>query len=156
MKPIAEFAKRVNASTFSLSDEFVLEEGGRYFLLNSPLSRYVQKGFFYAGTYLGKFKDGQFFPSFNLLSMLAKSGARSVTVDKKAAWLFVCSRDIFAKSIVTVHGSAKKGDTVLVLNQLGECLGFGRATLSMCSRAKPNQIAVKNLSDIGDFLRRER
>ena len=73
MKLIAEFAKRVNASTFSFSDEFVLEEGGRYFLLNSPLSRYVQKGFFYAGIYLGKFKDGQFFPSFNLLSMLAKS-----------------------------------------------------------------------------------
>ena len=156
MKLIAEFAKRVNASTFSFSDEFVLEEGGRYFLLNSPLSRYVQKGFFYAGIYLGKFKDGQFFPSFNLLSMLAKSGARSVTVDKKAAWLFVCGRDIFAKSILSVNGSSRKDDNVIVLNQKGECLGFGMAIVSLGSHVKPNQTAIKNVFDIGDFLRRER
>ena len=156
MKSITEFAKSVNVSRFSLGDEFVLEEEGKYFLIDSHLSRYVHKGFFYAGIYLGKVKGGQFFPGFNLLSILAKSGARSVVVDKKAAWLFVCGRDIFAKSIFSVNGSSRKDDNVIVLNQKGECLGFGMAIVSLGSHVKPNQTAIKNVFDIGDFLRRER
>ncbi len=156
MKPITQFAKRVNALQFSLKSCFVVEEGGRYFLLNELLLSLVQKSFFCAGVYLGKVKDGKFFPSFNLLAMLAKSGARSVLVDKKAAWLFICGRDVFAKGIVSLGGSAKRGEYVLVLNEFEECLGFGRAVFDLELEAKAEEIAVKNVSDIGDFLRRER
>ena len=62
--------------------------------------------------------------------------------------------DIFRKGIIAVYGSEKKGDHALVLNEFGECLGFGRIIRSL-DEAQKNEVAVKNVSDIGDFLRRE-
>lgn len=156
MKQIIDFAQRVGAFNFFVNNDLVVEKGGRYFLLDRRMFLYIQEDFCHAGTYLGKVRDGKFFPSFILLSMLAESGARSVFVDKKAAWLFICGRDIFAKGIVNVQGSPGKNDYLLVLNQLGECLGFGRALASLDSQTKSSQVAIKNISDIGDFLRRER
>ena len=83
--------------------------------------------FYYAGLYLGKVgKKGVFFPSFNLLNMLVDVAANKVVVDRKAAWLFICGRDIFREGIVKVMGSKRKGDATLVLNEFGECLGFGK------------------------------
>jgi len=54
----------------------------------------------------------------------------------------------------SVHGSRRKGDITLVLNNFGECLGFGRILQDLSS--KGTYIAIKNVSDLGDFLRRER
>ena len=155
MKPIIDFAKKVRAERFSLNADLMTEKGGRYFLLNEKLKSVIQKDFFYAGVYLGKAKDGRFFPSFNLLAMMAECGANSVVVNKKAAWLFICGRDIFARGITSVHGSCRKGDFTLVLNGFGECLGFGRIARDLDSEAKKNEVAVRNVSDVGDFLRRE-
>lgn len=156
MKVILKFAKSVHASELSFKADQVVEDGGRYFVLGKQLLPLVQNGFFYAGTYLGKAKDGKFFPSFNLLALLAESGGRSVVLNRKAAWLFICGRDILFTGIAALRGSAKKGDNVLVLNEFGDCLGFGRAVEDLQSKAEAKEIAVKNVSDIGDFLRRER
>jgi ribosome biogenesis protein Nip4 len=43
---------------------------------------------------------------------------------------------------------------VLVLNSYGECLGFGKILRSLDGKRKG--LAVENILDIGDFLRRER
>jgi ribosome biogenesis protein Nip4 len=51
-------------------------------------------------------------------------------------------------------GSKRKNCYVLVLNQYGECLGFGRTVDD--HNKKDGRVAVQNLLDIGDFLRRER
>jgi ribosome biogenesis protein Nip4 len=85
--------------------------------------------------------------------MLAKGEANKIVVDRKTAWLFICGRDIFRKGILVVHGSRQKGDHTLVLNEFGECLGFGKITRSL--DAEKTQVVVKNISDVGDFLRRE-
>ncbi|UCF45085.1 MAG: hypothetical protein JSW44_00080 [Candidatus Bathyarchaeota archaeon] len=154
MKAIKNFAIQCGAK-LSLNPEFVLNRTGRYFLVNKNLQRYIQKNFYYAGTYLGKVKRGKFFPSFNLLTMLAKGEANKIVVDKKAAWLFICGRDIFQKGILAVRGSLSKGDHVLVLNEFGDCLGFGKIVCRLDEKAKRTEVAVKNVSDIGDFLRRE-
>ena len=154
MKAIMKFAFQVGAQ-FSLNVDFIVNRGGRYFLLNGALLKVVGKDFYYAGTYLGKVKNEKFFPSFNLLAMLAKGDANKVVVDKKAAWLFICGRDIFRRGILTVRGSRKKGDHTLVLNEFGECLGFGKIVHSLDEEAKKTGVAVKNILDIGDFLRRE-
>jgi ribosome biogenesis protein Nip4 len=148
-----KFAVQVGAK-FSLNAGLTVNKAGRYFLLNTALLKVAQKNFYYAGTYLGKVKNGKFFPSFNLLAMLAEGEANKVVVEKKAAWLFICGRDIFRKGIVAMHGSQRKGDHVLVLNELGECLGFGRIVRSLDGAAK-GEVAVRNVSDVGDFLRRE-
>jgi len=154
MKAIKDFAFQCGAK-LSLNPEFILNKSGRYFLINKNLLGYVQKDFYYAGTYLGKAKKGKFFPSFNLLTILAKGDANKIVVDKKAAWLFICGRDIFRKGITAVRGSRRKGDYTLVLNEFGECLGFGKIISSLEAEAKKTEVAIKNISDVGDFLRRE-
>jgi ribosome biogenesis protein Nip4 len=154
MKAIMKFAVHLGAK-FSLDVDLTVNKTGRYFLLNKALLSVTRKDFYYAGMYLGKVKNGKFFPSFNLLTMLAEGKANKIVVEKKAAWLFICGRDVFRTGILTVYGSRRKGDHALVLNEFGECLGFGRIVRSLVGAAEKGEVAVKNISDIGDFLRRE-
>ena len=148
------------ASTFgieiALNPDLTVEKGGRFYLLNQALKPMVRQEFFYAGLFLGKAKEGKFFPSFNLLTILAKKEANRIVVDRKAAWLFICGRDIIGKSVVRILGPAKKHSNVLVLNEFSECLGFGRIVGNLSVERKNDEIVVRNVSDVGDFLRRER
>jgi ribosome biogenesis protein Nip4 len=154
MKAIMKFAFQLGAK-ISLNADFIVERGGRYFLLTKALLKVVRRDFYYAGTYLGKVKNGKFFPSFNLLAILAEGDANKVVVEKKAAWLFICGRDVFQRGILTVRGSRRKGDHTLMLNEFGECLGFGKIVSNLDGAAEKAEVAIKNVSDLGDFLRRE-
>ena len=153
IKPIDDFASRLGTK-ISLDETLIMNKQGRYFLLNENLKQLASTDFFYAGTYLGKAKDGKFFPSFNLLDIIAQKKANKVIVDKKTEWLFICGRDIFKQGITKVMGSTKRGDHVLVLNAHGECLGFGKIQCNL--DGKKGRLAVENILDIGDFLRREK
>jgi ribosome biogenesis protein Nip4 len=152
MKPIIDFAVRVGAKV-SLPANLVVKRENRYFLLSDGLKKIVHRDFYYAGLYLGKVKEGKVFPSFPLLAILAKKESNKIVVDSRTAWLFICGRDIFRNGIVTVRRSRKEGSYTLVLNEHEECLGFGKIICNLdkeCAGA-----VVKNISDIGDFLRRE-
>ncbi len=152
MKQYEAFASRFG-SKIVFNPELIVEKGQRYYLLNPRLKRVLQGDFYYAGLYLGKLgKNGVFFPSFNLLNMLVDVAANKIVVDQKAAWLFICGRDVFRTGIVKVMGSKHKNDATLVLNEFGECLGFGTI---MSLNGSEGKVAVKNVLDIGDFLRRE-
>ena len=50
----------------------------------------------------------------------------------------------------------KKGDYTLILNESNECLGFGKITCNLRGEADAHKVVVKNILDIGDFLRREK
>ncbi len=154
-KAITNFALQLGVK-ITLNIDFIVEKTGRFFLINSVLKPFVAKDYYYAGVFLGKVKGGKFFPSFNLLGMLAKNGANRIVVDSKAAWLFICGRDVLCAGVVRFYGSGKRNTNVLVLNEFGECLGFGRISANLSSLGTKNEIAVRNVSDIGDFLRRER
>jgi len=152
MKPINDFISRFNSSA-SLDERFIIEKQNRYFLLNENLKKLITEDFFYAGIYLGKTKNGKFFPSFSLLRIVAERRANKVIVDDKTAWLFICGRDVFKRGIVKAVGSKRKGDYTLILNEHGKCLGFGK----ICDlNNERDDVAIKNISDIGDFLRREK
>jgi ribosome biogenesis protein Nip4 len=134
----------------------ITEKQGRFYLLSKALKETISEDFFYAGTYLGKSKQRVFFPSFNLLAMIAKKKeANKVMVDERSEWLFIVGRDLFKRGITKTTGSKKRGAYTLVVNQHGESLGFGRILQSIDENRK-KQVAVRNISDIGDFLRRER
>jgi ribosome biogenesis protein Nip4 len=90
-----------------------------------------------------------------LLAMLAEGKANKIFVEEQAAWLFICGRDVFRTGIFNVRGSRRIGDHTLVMNKFGECLGFGRIVASLAGDNRKKEVAVKNVSDIGDFLRRE-
>jgi ribosome biogenesis protein Nip4 len=154
MKALRDFAVKLGAE-FSLNADLTVEKAGRYFLLSRKLQGLIRRDFYYAGIYLGKVKNGRFFPSFNLLAMLARGKANKIVVDRKAAWLFICGRDVFRRSILTMHRLRRKGDYALVMNEFGECLGFGKILCIADTNVKGAEVVVKNISDIGDFLRRE-
>ncbi|MCW4045266.1 MAG: hypothetical protein NWE94_07100 [Candidatus Bathyarchaeota archaeon] len=154
MKALTSFAAKLGAK-LSLSTGLIVEKAGRYFLLGKNLKGLVKGDFYYAGAYLGKVKNGTFFPSFTLLAMLSLGRANKIVIDKKAAWLFICGRDVFTRGILSVSGTRRKGDYALIMSEFGECLGFGRIMCSLDAKADAATVAVKNISDVGDFLRRE-
>jgi ribosome biogenesis protein Nip4 len=153
MKPMIDFLRRFHAE-IDLDESMIARKQNRCFLLNGTLKGLITKEFFYAGTYLGKTKGARFFPSFGLLSLMARSRANMIVVDKRTEWLFICGRDVFKKGIVKATSVRRKGDHVLVLNEHGECLGFGRVLQN--PDEDRGEVFVKNILDIGDFLRRER
>jgi ribosome biogenesis protein Nip4 len=89
------------------------------------------------------------------LAMIAQTDANRIVVDKKSEWLFICGRDVFQRGITRTSGPTRKGDYTLILNENGNCLGFGRILLYLDTHDQ-SKIAVRNTLDIGDFLRRER
>jgi ribosome biogenesis protein Nip4 len=154
-KVISNFAAQFGIAV-ALNPELIVERNSRFYKISNEIKPFVNGDFFYAGVFLGKAKEGKFFPSFNLLSMLAKEGANRIVLDRKAAWLYICGRDILASSIMRVQGAGKKNTNTLVMNEFGECLGFGRIVGSLSGASSQGGIAVRNVSDVGDFLRRER
>lgn len=154
-KPLEDFISKLDARV-RLDENLVVEKKGRLFLINERLRRYIKIDFFYAGAYLGKVKKGVFFPSFILLAMISKRQANKIVVDDKTAWLFVCGRDVFKRGILDASGSKSKGHYTLVLNRYHECLGFGRITHNIDEVTGKGKVVVENISDVGDFLRRER
>ena len=154
MKEIKDFVGQFNAS-IPLDEIRIVRNRNRYYLLSKKLKQQVPKSFFYAGAYLGAVKGTSFFPSFLLLTMIAETKANKLVVDKKTAWLFICGRDIFKKGIVKGN-MLKKGDYTLILNERNECLGFGKITCNLRGETDANKVVVKNILDIGDFLRREK
>jgi len=151
MKALTAFGSRFGGK-IALNPEFVLDRAQRYYLLNPALQKVTRGDFYYAGLYLGKVKNGIFFPSFNFLNILAPIAVNKVILDRKAAWLFICGRDIFRKGIVRLMGSQQRGDYTLVMNEFGECLGFGVVTGNL---EEDGKVAIRNVLDVGDFLRRE-
>jgi ribosome biogenesis protein Nip4 len=154
LKEIKDFVAKFNASLV-LDESRVVRNRNRYYFLSKKLAQKVPKGFFYIGSYLGAVKGTGFFPSFLLLSMLVETNANRLVVDEKSAWLFICGRDIFKKGILK-DANLKKGNYVLILNERNECLGFGKIAYNLRGYADADKVAVKNVLDLGDFLRREK
>jgi len=154
MKEIKEFVAQFRAS-IPFDESRIVRNRNRYYLLSKKLKQQVPQGFFYAGAYLGAVKDSSFFPSFLLLEMVAERKANELVVDKKTSWLFICGRDIFKQGILK-GDNLKKGDYALVLNERNESLGFGKILRNLREESDATKVVVKNILDIGDFLRREK
>lgn len=97
----------------------------------------------YTTTRYGRVDRKGFHPSIAFLDVLSEYTKRKAVVTEKAAWLFVCGRNILKEGIVDL---AVDEGQVLVTNQRGEVLGYGKITGA----------GITNKLDRGDFLRRER
>lgn len=116
-----------------------------YFLADQDISGFAKQNPLAVGYFLGEETKNNFRPSLNLLSLLAKQSNKRVIVNEKAEWLFICGRDVFEDSVT--QWSAKSG-LVLVQNSYNENLGLG------IIKQQGNKKIIKNIRDIGDFLRR--
>jgi ribosome biogenesis protein Nip4 len=155
-EPIKRFIKSFDAE-ISLKKALIERKGGKFFLINQNLKSLIEKSsgeYYYAGVFLGELKNKRFIPSLPLVFMIAEKARNKIFVNDKAAWLFICGRDIFKEGIVHAEGSIKRGNRTLIFNMHGECLGFGRIRQNLDEVKKG--VAVENILDIGDFLRRER
>jgi len=134
----------------SKMDPDVLMIDSKRFTLSQELEghRFSRENLVYAGTYLGMNRR-RFEPGSPLLQMLAsEEGTRKVHLDRDAAWLFVCGRDIFEENIRRIEGCLELGGYYLVMFD-GRCIGYGRFETSAGIHV------IRNLFDLGDFLRRE-
>ena len=152
-RPLNDFIRLFDANLM-LDETLVAEKGNRYYLLNEDMQGFIREDFLYAGTYLGETRGRRFMPSFMLLAMIAETARNKTYVDGKTAWLFICGRDIFRRGIAKMTGATGRSNCTLVMNEFDECLGFGRVISDLNEKAQT--VAVKNVVDIGDFLRRER
>lgn len=146
MRLLRKFLKQVG----SKMDPDVLMIDSKRFTLSQELERhrFSREHLVYAGTYLGRNRR-RFEPGSPLLQMLAAEEAtRKVHLDRDAAWLFVCGRDIFEENIEGVEGALELGGYYLVMFD-GRCVGYGRFETSAGIHV------IRNLFDLGDFLRRE-
>jgi ribosome biogenesis protein Nip4 len=154
MAELKDFTRRFTQQ--KLFDAALVMRLGREFYLVPKESRSLmaktQRRPAFAGTLLAAERGEGLRPSTQLLDMLVKSDAKRVVVNEKAEWLVICGRPPLLSSIVEKKGNPQKGDTVLILNRNGECIGYGAL--------KDDWVAKKGIVrleyDIGDFLRRER
>ncbi|MBI4441200.1 hypothetical protein HY639_03465 [Candidatus Woesearchaeota archaeon] len=135
-----EFIRRFTQDTIPY-----VKRGNRFFFATPEVlaaEHTVKIAPFSLGLPLGGKKNGIFMPSLPLLTLLAPHTTQKVVITDKAAWLFLCGRNVAAASIVK---RAAEG-FVLVQNKQDENLGYGQLTKD----------GVRNLLDRGDYLRRER
>lgn len=101
----------------------------------------------YTGTYLGQ-NRGRFKPSSILLKILGdEPETHKVYVDRDTAWLFLVGKDIFEENIQKSVNFWLGGYCLVMYGD--HCIGYGRFETSV------NRRVVRNVYDIGDFLRRE-
>lgn len=114
----------------------------------SSLESSIDSELLYTGMYLGQNKQ-RFEPSSILLQKLSEeAGTHKVYVNREIAWLFVVGKDIFDENILYRTDGVRLGGYCLVMFN-DHCIGYGRYESSREHKV------VKNLYDIGDFLRRE-
>lgn len=154
MRPLEHFLIQFGIMRFDRGDSILFVEDNKYFLITKDIANIIKKTKkpFYAGIYIGKARGKKFFPSVNLLNMVKKKSRNKIWVDKKAEWLFVCGRDLFAGGIKRITNNVHKGIITFVINMHNEVIGFGKVAKGI----KEKGVVVDNIFDIGDFLRRER
>ncbi|MBN1644715.1 hypothetical protein JW851_01575 [Candidatus Woesearchaeota archaeon] len=137
-----------------INEADIMQIRSDFYLVSSNLQKILQQTAHttsFIGIYLGKIKRN-FIPSPYLLKELAGVSKNKVTVNDKGAWMFICGKHIYARSITKFNPKQKLNDLVLVLNKHNECLGYGR----IINKFDSKKVAVQNVFDIGDFVRRER
>ncbi len=88
-------------------------------------------------------------------SLVSSLKVNKVIVNKKAEQLFLYGRDVWSESIINVEGIIHKGGLVFVFNQQHLFIGIAFA-LSDKLLGKARQVVLRNVADIGLFLRLER
>lgn len=143
------------AKQFGVTLPEVMAIGRRHYLVTAHLKAFhatTGHDAFGIGLYLGEEKNGSFAPSVGFLELL-KDSPRKVTITPEAEWLFICGRDVFEKNISLFSPTTPKlqdqSGLFVIENNLHEALGI--AQLQKTSQG----LLLKNMLDIGNFLRRE-
>lgn len=134
----------------------VVKIGKRYFSDPLQLLRVAQEhkwDAFSVGLYLGEEKK-VFQPTSALIDLLAARNGGRVVVGNKAAWLFLCGRDILMDGVYEA-GNFHNNELVFVADTNERVLGYGRIVAPYNTKMR-NKTYLKHVLDKGEYLRRER
>lgn len=140
------------------SDELphIVKIGKRYFYDPHNLMQLAQEqkfDVFSVGLYLGEEKN-DFRPTSALIELLSRYNDKRVVVGSKAAWLFLCNRDILMDGVLEA-GTFSHNEIVFVADHNQNILGIGKI-VSPFNASFRNKTYVKNILDKGEYLRREK
>ncbi|MCK5047574.1 MAG: hypothetical protein KAS22_13395, partial [Candidatus Heimdallarchaeota archaeon] len=82
---------------------------------------------------------------------------KKVIINPDSEQLFLYKRDIHCKSIISIKQGLSRNDKVLVTNTSNDYLGLGKILLSISDFNDPkkeDEVAIKNLIDLGWYLRK--
>lgn len=149
MREFNEFLKNINSSI--LMENEIIKINDKRFIINTELLNSIKdrSRLVYIGTFIGRTKK-TWKPSTILLEHVSKEDeTNKIWVNDQTAWLFVCGRDIFIENVIKSSPQIISGLHYLVINN-NDCLGVVRVdTIN-------NMTIMKNIFDVGDFLRREK
>lgn len=134
----------------------VVKIGKRYFYDPQGLLKLAEERkweAFSVGMYLGEEK-GDFRPTSALIDLLAARNDKRVVVGSKAAWLYLCGRDVLMEGVLE-PGTYHSNELVFVADHNGNVLGYGKV-FGTFNASWRNKIYVKHILDKGEYLRRER
>ena len=109
------------------------------------------------GLGFGEFREDGFIISLSGANFIVKDTNRLIKVNTKAENLFLYRRNILCQSITEVNNESEIDEKVLVVNEHNEFLGFGKLKISPLEvflEKNEKQLAVKNLMDLGWYLRK--
>jgi ribosome biogenesis protein Nip4 len=119
---------------------------------SEKLIKSMEKYPYSAGLFVGKIIGKEIKPSLQLLKN-TKKFKNSIIVGPKAEQRFLFGKDIASKEVVWTSELLGE-ETVVVLNESGEPLGYGKAlTNSSIIKKLGKEIVVENLDDLGWYLR---
>ncbi len=83
---------------------------------------------------------------------------KRVFVSERGEMLFLYGRDVFASSVVGLDRDVEENDVVFVVNRDGDVLGLGKMRYppERIKHLDKGTVAVQNLVDRGEYLRRMR
>ncbi len=114
---------------------------------------------YFAGLKIGEINK-KFKAALPLLWIIKDYAKNKVWVNEKAEQLFLYGRDIFASSIIKIEQKLRRGDLAIILNKLDEPLGLGKmlvdAKYILLGGINEDFVAVKNLMDMGWYIRKEK
>ncbi len=141
-------------SKFGIKKLDYLALGNKYYLISKKLqelSRQILRQPELIGLFLGEVKDGKFSPSLPLLSIIAKDTNEKVIVKDIGENDFLYGKNLRPRHIIKMEGTLKEGFLKIAVNERNECLG-----LAKIKKIVGNEISMRNVLDVGDYLRRER
>lgn len=145
---LEDFIKQFTQSTIAY-----IHINDKYYLKNERLQSFclpeVTPDLF--GLYLGKKKKNTFFPSFNLLDVIAQVSDEIIIVNQWGEIDFLYGKNLRKRHISEMKGSKQKGCLKLVQNQKNETLGYGKFIGYSDKKTK----VLDHYLDRGIFIKRD-
>ena len=112
---------------------------------------------YFLGLYIGDISKNQFKIQINGFVLISQYTNRFVVVTNKGEQTALYGRNIPISLIIKIEMQAKKGDFVIIKNQLNESLALGKFLIDSDKISKinnPNKVIIKIISDLGWYIRK--